>query len=103
MKVYNIFNFLIVIKNKMFLLLFFDIFYIFIIYFQVDIVTDDGLFRSEVPSGASTGIHEALELRDNDKSKYHGKSVFKAINNINNIIGPELIKVLKINIFFLIC
>ncbi|XP_006617375.1 enolase [Apis dorsata] len=59
---------------------------------EVDIVTDDGLFRSEVPSGASTGIHEALELRDNDKSKYHGKSVFKAINNINNIIGPELIK-----------
>lgn len=96
MKVYNIYN-LIVIKNRMFLLLFFHIFYIFIIYFfQVDIVTDDGLFRAEVPSGASTGIHEALELRDNDKTKYHGKSVFKAINNINNIIGPELIKVLKI-------
>ena len=59
---------------------------------EVDLVTDNGLFRAEVPSGASTGVHEALELRDNDKSKYHGKSVFKAVENINNIITPELLK-----------
>ncbi|KAF3423462.1 hypothetical protein E2986_10661 [Frieseomelitta varia] len=59
---------------------------------EVDLVTDDGLFRAEVPSGASTGVHEALELRDNDKSKYHGKSVFKAVENINSIITPELLK-----------
>lgn len=53
---------------------------------------DIGLFRAAVPSGASTGIYEALELRDNDKAHYHGKSVMKAINNINNIIAPELLK-----------
>lgn len=45
-----------------------------------------------MPSGASTGIYEALELRDNDKSNYHGKGVSKAVNNINNIIAPELLK-----------
>lgn len=56
-------------------------------------MTEQGLFRAAVPSGASTGVHEALELRDNDKSKYHGKSVFKAVDNINNIITPELLKV----------
>lgn len=59
---------------------------------EVDLVTECGLFRAAVPSGASTGIHEALELRDNDKSKYHGKSVFKAVDNINSIIAPELLK-----------
>lgn len=51
-----------------------------------------GLFRAAVPSGASTGIYEALELRDNNKANYHGKGVMKAINNINNIIAPELLK-----------
>ena len=51
------------------------------------------MFRAAVPSGASTGIHEALELRDNDKSMYHGKSVFKAVDNINKLITPELLKV----------
>lgn len=50
-----------------------------------------------MPSGASTGVHEALELRDNDKSKYHGKSVFKAIENVNSIIAPELLKVHCLN------
>lgn len=60
---------------------------------QVDLVTENGLFRAAVPSGASTGIYEALELRDNDKSMYHGKSVFKAIDNINKIIAPEMLKV----------
>ena len=44
-----------------------------------------------MPSGASTGVHEALELRDNDKSKYHGKSVMEAINNVNQIIAPKLV------------
>lgn len=55
-------------------------------------MTELGLFRAAVPSGASTGVHEALELRDNDKSQYHGKSVQKAIDNVNNSIAPELIK-----------
>lgn len=59
---------------------------------EVDLVTDLGLFRAAVPSGASTGIHEALELRDEDKAKYHGKSVFKAVDNINTLIAPEVIK-----------
>jgi len=58
---------------------------------EVDLKTDKGLFRAAVPSGASTGVHEALELRDNDKSKYVGKGVSKAIDNVNNIIAPELL------------
>lgn len=53
--------------------------------------TDKGVFRAAVPSGASTGVHEALELRDNDKSKYVGKGVSKAIDNVNNVIAPQLI------------
>jgi len=64
---------------------------------EVDLVTDKGLFRSAVPSGASTGIYEALELRDNDKANYHGKGVTKAVNNINTLIAPELLK-LGINV-----
>ncbi|KAK9754431.1 Enolase, C-terminal TIM barrel domain [Popillia japonica] len=59
---------------------------------EVDLVTDLGLFRAAVPSGASTGVHEALELRDDDKANYHGKSVLKAIENVNKEIAPELIK-----------
>jgi len=59
---------------------------------EVDLISELGLFRAAVPSGASTGVHEALELRDGDKANYHGKSVQKAINNVNNIIAPELIK-----------
>lgn len=55
-------------------------------------MTDQGLFRAAVPSGASTGIHEALELRDEEKNNYMGKGVRKAIDNINNIIWPELVK-----------
>jgi enolase len=58
---------------------------------EVDLTTDLGLFRAAVPSGASTGIYEALELRDNDKTQYHGKSVNKAINNVNNEIAPKLL------------
>ncbi len=58
---------------------------------EVDIVTDLGSFgRAAVPSGASTGIHEAVELRDGDKKKYSGKGVLKAVKNINDIIAKEL-------------
>ncbi|KAI8543646.1 hypothetical protein RHMOL_Rhmol08G0235100 [Rhododendron molle] len=57
---------------------------------EVDLVTDD-LFRSAVPSGASTGIYEALELRDGDKSVYGGKGVLNAVKNINEILGPKLV------------
>src|SRR3990167_10565759 len=46
---------------------------------------------SSVPSGASTGSHEALELRDGDKKRYGGKGVLKAVNNVNKIIAPKLI------------
>merc|ERR1711931_2289 len=59
---------------------------------EVDLWTHKGRFRAAVPSGASTGIHEALEMRDGDKSLYHGKSVFNAIKNVNDVIAPELIK-----------
>jgi len=59
---------------------------------EVDLYTAKGLFRAAVPSGASTGIHEALEMRDGDKKLYHGKSVFNAVKNVNNVIAPELIK-----------
>ncbi|KAJ3369743.1 hypothetical protein GGF31_005048 [Allomyces arbusculus] len=58
---------------------------------EVDLVTDKGLFRAAVPSGASTGVHEALELRDGVKSEYMGKGVSKAVENVNNIIGPHLV------------
>jgi enolase len=57
----------------------------------VEITTDKGLFRAAVPSGASTGIYEAVELRDNDKSRYLGKGVLKACKNVNEIIAPQLI------------
>lgn len=58
---------------------------------EVDLHTDKGLFRAAVPSGASTGIHEALELRDNIKSEYMGKGVNLAVRNINEVIAPALI------------
>ncbi|KAL1505288.1 hypothetical protein ABEB36_004883 [Hypothenemus hampei] len=59
---------------------------------EVDLITDLGLFRAAVPSGASTGIHEALELRDEIPDQYMGKGVSKAVNNINNTIAPEMLK-----------
>ncbi|XP_020522609.1 enolase 1, chloroplastic [Amborella trichopoda] len=59
---------------------------------EVDLVTDD-VYRSAVPSGASTGIYEALELRDGDKSVYGGKGVLNAVKNINEILAPKLIGV----------
>lgn len=59
---------------------------------EVDLTTEKGLFRAIVPSGASTGIHEALELRDKDKSKWGGKGVLTAVSNVNDIIAPALIE-----------
>ncbi len=58
---------------------------------EVDLWTSNGMFRAGVPSGASTGIHEALELRDNIKSEYVGKGVNQAVKNVNDIIAPALI------------
>ena len=59
---------------------------------EVDVITDEGAVgRAAVPSGASTGIHEAVELRDGDKKKYAGKGVLKAVKNVNDIIAPALL------------
>ncbi len=58
---------------------------------EVDITTSKGTFRAAVPSGASTGVHEALELRDKDPKRFLGKGVLKAVENVNSIIGPALI------------
>ena len=58
---------------------------------EVDVITDQGIMgRAAVPSGASTGIHEAVELRDDDKGYYMGKGVLKAVNNVNTVIREEL-------------
>ena len=58
---------------------------------EVDVITDKGLFRAAVPSGASTGIYEALELRDGDKGRYLGKGVLKALENIRAVIKPAIL------------
>src|SRR5436853_5117600 len=59
---------------------------------EVDVSLDDGAVgRAAVPSGASTGEHEALELRDGDKKRFLGKGVTKAVANVNNTIAPALI------------
>ena len=59
---------------------------------EVEVHLDSGAFgRAAVPSGASTGTHEALELRDKDPKRYLGKGVLKAVENVNEIIGPEII------------
>jgi enolase len=59
---------------------------------EVEVVTDEGaLGRAAVPSGASTGVHEAVELRDGDKKKYGGKGVLKAVNNVNSVIAEKLL------------
>ena len=59
---------------------------------EVDVMTESGYFgRAAVPSGASTGVHEAVELRDGDKGRYLGKGVQKAVNNVNTIIAEELV------------
>ena len=59
---------------------------------EVDVITENGILgRAAVPSGASTGENEAVELRDGDKSKYLGKGVLKAVENVNEVIAEELI------------
>lgn len=59
---------------------------------EVEVILADGSFgRAAVPSGASTGVHEALELRDGDKGRYNGKGVLKAVENVNNEIADELL------------
>src|SRR5690349_10260275 len=58
---------------------------------EADVITEAGfLGRAAVPSGASTGIHEAVELRDDDKNVYVGKGVLKAVSNVNKIIADQL-------------
>ncbi|TPE44793.1 phosphopyruvate hydratase [Pontibacter mangrovi] len=59
---------------------------------EVDVMTETGIMgRAAVPSGASTGVHEAVELRDNDKDKYMGKGVQQAVKNVNDKIAEELV------------
>jgi len=59
---------------------------------EVDVVTESGAFgRAAVPSGASTGTHEAVELRDGDKKRYQGKGVLKAVENVNAKIASEIV------------
>jgi enolase len=59
---------------------------------EVEVLTDSGAFgRALVPSGASTGEHEAVELRDGDKNRYLGKGVTKAVKNVNEVIAPEIV------------
>ena len=59
---------------------------------EVEVLLESGAFgRAAVPSGASTGENEALELRDGDKSRYLGKGVQKAVDNVNKVIAEELI------------
>lgn len=59
---------------------------------EVDVITDTGIIGSAaVPSGASTGIHEAVELRDGDSTRYMGKGVLKAVSNVREVFGPELV------------
>ena len=58
---------------------------------EVDVTTASGAFgRAAVPSGASTGENEALELRDGDRRRYGGKGVTKAVENVNKVIAPSL-------------
>src|SRR5690625_6493869 len=59
---------------------------------EVEVITESGSFGSTlVPSGASTGEHEAVELRDGDEDRYLGKGVLKAVDNMNDIIAPEVV------------
>ena len=58
---------------------------------EVDVITSSGILgRAAVPSGASTGIHEAVELRDGDKKFYLGKGVLQAVQNVNKVIAEEI-------------
>ncbi len=58
---------------------------------EVEVHTSEGLGRAAVPSGASTGEHEAIELRDGDKNRYLGKGVQKAVENVNSMLGPAVL------------
>src|SRR5215203_1986350 len=59
---------------------------------EVDVVLEDGsIGRAAVPSGASTGEHEAIELRDGDKKRYLGKGVLQAVKNVNEKLGPAIV------------
>jgi enolase len=59
---------------------------------EVEVILADGVFgQAAVPSGASTGVHEALEMRDGDADRYNGKGVQQAVSNVNTVIAPELI------------
>jgi len=59
---------------------------------EVEVYLDDGTMgRAAVPSGASTGVHEALEMRDGDKTRFLGKGVLQAVRNVNELIAPELV------------
>src|SRR5665213_4606811 len=58
---------------------------------EVDVVLEDGtLGRAAVPSGASTGANEAVELRDGDDKRYNGKGVVRAVNAVNEVLGPAI-------------
>jgi enolase len=58
---------------------------------EADVITNEGrVFRAAVPSGASTGIYEALELRDKDEKRYMGKGCLKAVENVHNLLHPAL-------------
>ena len=70
---------------------------------ETDMFLEDGSFvRASVPSGASTGTNEALELRDNNKTRYDGKGVLKAVNNVNGIIRENIIglETIRMNEYF---
>ena len=76
---------------------------------EVDVILENGIMgRASVPSGASTGSREALELRDGDKTRYNGKGVLKAVNNVNtffklwNTSAPTLILSLTVSLFGII-
>ena len=60
---------------------------------EVEVVLQGGAKgRAIVPSGASTGTHEAMELRDGDSTRFAGKGVLKAVRNVNEVLGPEIVK-----------
>ena len=65
---------------------------------EVDVHLASGAFgRAAVPSGASTGENEAIELRDGDKKRYGGKGVLKAVDNVNNVIAPAILGMSALN------
>lgn len=57
---------------------------------ETDVITDIGVFSASVPSGSSTGTHEAVELRDHQDTRFHGKGVLQAVHNVNNILNRHL-------------